>query len=281
MTATVSVGGSFTYTSDELAWWTVEALQLLLGERSGPPPLRSSDEAELVERSGRGDREARRQLVETNLVAVAAAARRSEAAALPVLDRLQQGILGLLGAVATFEPRGGGGFAAHAERSIREALGQALSVRARTVGIPLALAESERRLGRAERALTAQLGRPPRDYELAAEAGISIAQLHATRQAISTIASRQRSDGDEDDVARVELELELTDATLRQAAAALPEVERQVLVLRYGIEDGAPRGLSDASRALGMPRGELVALEEKALERLELEREIRALRSAA
>jgi RNA polymerase primary sigma factor len=250
---TTAAGGSFAYTSDELAWSTVEALQLLLGERSGPPPLGGSAEADLVERSSRGDLHARRQLVEANLAAVVAAARRSEAAALPVLDRLQQGILGLLRAVATFEPSDGGGFAAHAERSIREALEQALSARARTVGIPLSVAE----------------------------AGISIAQLHAVRQAIWTMVPEQEPDGDEDDVARVELELELTDAKLRQAVAALPEPERQVLALRYGIDDGAPRALADTSRALGMPRGELVALEEKALERLELEREIRALRSAA
>jgi RNA polymerase primary sigma factor len=267
---------SVSYMSDELGWATVEALQLLLGERSPAPSLSTAEETELTARPERGDARAKRRAVQANLPAVVAAARRHRGFGLSLLDLIQEGILGLLRAIATFDA-GSGPLSAHAEHSIADALEFAIAEHARRVGIPLPVAECERRLGRAEETLTARLGRPPRVFELAEAAGVSLAGLPATRSVFGAVSPKESAAG----AAQVEVELDLHAEALRRAVSALPELEQRVLGLRYGIDGSEPCPLSDASRVLGVPRGELVALEEEALERLALERELQALRRAA
>jgi RNA polymerase primary sigma factor len=182
------------------------------------------------------------------LARVARSARSRVGCGVPLLDLLQEGVLAL-GAGA----------------DVDEALRRASAERTRTVKVPVRLAEQERALGRAEEELTGELGRAPHEWELADRAGLTLAQARAVREAV------RGAEGEE-------LRVALDEDALAAAAAALPEQERAVIETRYGIAGATPHTLAETAQLLELPRAEILAIEAEALERLAVEREIRALR---
>ena len=152
---------------------------------------------------------------------------------------------------------------------------------------------TQRKVARAENALTLKLDRAPTDEELVAAADVSVADLHALRDAARTVTSLDRPLGEGEDAAFGDLlpadgpapedivHVSLREDMLRRALDELPERERTVVALRYGIDGGEPIPLREIGRQLGITPERVRQIESKALGRLGRMRELAALRQAA
>src|SRR5438445_4639642 len=165
------------YLPHDLAIQTTDAMALFLQEVRRHPLLTRAEEVELAQRIERGDLGAKEQLVNSNLRLVISNARKFQGHDLPLLDLIQEGILGLIRATEKFDWRKGYKFSTYATFWIRQALQRALDNRSRTIRIPVHLGQRERRIARVQRELAARLGREPTDEELADAAELSVADL--------------------------------------------------------------------------------------------------------
>jgi RNA polymerase primary sigma factor len=271
---------------------TVDSLQLFLNEIARFPLLTAKEEVELAQRIERGDRTAKDRMINSNIRLVVSVAKRYQGHDLPLLDLIQEGIIGLIRAVEKFDWRRGYKFSTYATWWIRQAVQRGVVNKARTIRVPVHIADQERRIARAEDRLAIVLGRLPTDAEIAVELGLEEAQVRRTREAPRTVASLDRSVGEDEGVALYELlpsaeetpfegvDSALGTRALWSAVARLPEREREVIRLRYGL-GGDPVSTTKVGAMLGITRQRVQQLEAKALERLAREHELQALREHA
>jgi RNA polymerase primary sigma factor len=271
---------------------TADSLQLFLNEIARYPLLTAREEVELARRIERGDRSAKDRMINSNLRLVVSVAKRYQGHDLPLLDLIQEGIIGLIRAVEKFDWRRGYKFSTYATWWIRQAVQRGVVNKSRTIRVPVHIADQERRIARAEDRLAIVLGRLPTDEEIGSEIGLEEAQVRRAREAPRTVASLDRHVGEDEGVALYELlpsqdetPFEGVDAALGtralwSAVARLPEREREVIRLRYGL-DGDPVSTTKVGAMLGITRQRVQQLEVKALERLAHERELQALRGHA
>jgi RNA polymerase primary sigma factor len=281
------------YRNPELAETTTDALQLFFNEMRKYPLLTKEEEIELAQAVERGDLEAKDRLINSNLRLVVSNARRYMRQDLNLLDLIQEGILGLIRASEKFDWRKGYKFSTYATFWIRQAIQRALESKERTIRVPNQVAQRERKVMRLERELATKLGRDPTTAEVAQAAELDPAQVEEIRDLTRVVTSLDRPVGDEDASAlgefiqdersgpAEEVHMSLQDATLRHAVQELPEEERKVIQLRYGINGDEPTPLREASRRLELKPSEVKELEGRALERLGRVREVEALRDAA
>jgi len=281
------------YINDDLAGRTTDAMSLFLQEVRRHPLLTRDDEVELAKRIERGDMEAKSRLVNSNLRLVISNARKYQGHDLPLLDLIQEGILGLIRATEKFDWRKGYKFSTYATFWIRQAIQRALDNRARTIRIPVHLGQRERKVARAHRELAARLGRDPTDEELVQAAEITPGELEEARAASRVVTSLDRPVGEGEDTAfgallaspergpEEEVDIILREDALRRALEQLPEREREVVRLRYGVGGDEPTPLSETGRRLGISQDTVRRLERKALAELAESRELDALRPAA
>jgi RNA polymerase primary sigma factor len=273
---------------------TTDALQLFLNEIGRHPLLTKAQEQALAKRVEEGDEAAKAQMINANLRLVVSLARRYQGHDLPLLDLIQEGVFGLIRAVEKFDWRKGFKFSTYATFWIRQAIQRGIENKARTIRIPVNVSQRERRVERVERELTIKLGRPPIDEEVVRAAEISLEHLADVRDLARTVTSLDKPVGESDESALGELlpargastEEEvivgMQETAISRALEGLPEVERHVLQLRYGIAGGeGPYPLTETGRRLGISADRVRDVERRALERLSLNREIGALREAA
>jgi RNA polymerase primary sigma factor len=281
------------YVNDDLAQQTTDAMSLFLQEVRRYPLLTREEEVELAKRMERGDLDAKERLINSNLRLVISNARKYQGHELPLLDLIQEGILGLIRAAEKFDWRKGYKFSTYATFWIRQALQRALDNRSRTIRIPVHLGQRERKIGRVQRELIAQTGREPSDEELAAAAELTLDDVREAREAARVVTSLDRPVGEEEDTSfgsllpsgerspEEEVDIMLREDALRRAVEQLPEPEREVVKLRYGINGDTPTPISEAGRRLGMSQDAVRRLERKGLNELAESRELEALRPAA
>jgi RNA polymerase primary sigma factor len=284
-----------TYSNHDVAVQTTDALQLFLNEAARYPLLTAAEEVELAKRIERGEKAAKDRMINSNLRLVVSIAKKYQGHGLSLLDLIQEGIIGLIRAVEKFDWRRGFKFSTYATWWIRQAVQRGVANKSRTIRIPVHIAEREQKIARAERELTAKLERPPTDAEVAKQAKLSTKHVREVRQAARAVTSLDRPLGDDGDAASLgdlmandeatveeEVEVSLQEETLHRALADLPEREREVLRLRYGLDgETDPHSLEAIGRELGLTRERVRQIEANALERLALRREIGALRTAA
>ena len=259
---------------------TTDALQLFLREAGRHPLLTAAREVALAKRIERGDEEAKRQMIQSNIRLVVSIAKKYRNQGLPFLDLIQEGTLGLMRAVEKFDYRKGYKFSTYATWWIRQAVARALADTARTIRMPVHIVERLQKLNRAERTLITQLGREPSLEEIAEEANLPIEQARQVRAAASVVTSLDQPVGDQEQAVFGEfvagegllpdeqVELSLRSQALQQALAALSERERLVLVLRYGLADDEPETLEEIGCRLGLTRERIRQIEVEALRRL-------------
>jgi RNA polymerase primary sigma factor len=282
-----------TFRNGELAAATTDALQLFLNEIRRYPLLTADEEVELAKRIEQGDLEAKERMINSNLRLVVSIAKKYQGQELSLLDLIQEGIFGLIRAAEKFDWRKGYKFSTYATFWIRQAIQRGLANKARTIRIPVHIGQRERKIARAERELLAKLGREPTDEEIARLAELPLAQVEEVREAARTVTSLDRPVGEEGETALGELleggappvdeevEVSLSEQLLRRTIEELPEPERNVIRLRYGINGDDPQPLRETGRRLGLSAERVRQLESKALKRLATRRELEALREVA
>jgi RNA polymerase primary sigma factor len=282
-----------TYVNGDLAIATTDALQLFLNEAGRWPLLTKEEEVELAKRIERGDAEAKERMINSNLRLVVSIAKKYQGHGLSLLDLIQEGIIGLIRAVEKFDWRRGFKFSTYATWWIRQAVQRGVANKARTIRIPVHIADREQRIARAERALAPKLGRQPTEEEVAKQAKLPLKQVREVRQAARAITSLDRPVGSENEASLGELfaaeqappdeevTVSLEQDVLRRAVAQLPEREREVVKRRYGLNgDRDPASLEAIGRELGLTRERVRQIEARALEQLAVNREVEALKVA-
>ena len=282
-----------TFRNGELAAATTDALQLFLNEIRRYPLLSAEQEIDLSKRIEQGDLGAKERMINSNLRLVVSIAKKYQGQELSLLDLIQEGIFGLIRAAEKFDWRKGYKFSTYATFWIRQAIQRGLANKARTIRIPVHIGQRERKIVRAERELSAKLGREPTDEEIAAAAELPLDQVDEVRDAARTVTSLDRPIGEDGDTALGdmleagappvdhEVEVSLSEELLRRTIDELPETERDVIRLRFGFENDDPQPLRETGRRLGLSAERVRQIESRALKRLAMRRELEALREVA
>ena len=237
-----------TYVNGDLAVMTTDSLQLFLNEAGRYPLLTAAEEVELAKRIEHGDKEAKDIMINSNLRLVVSIAKKYQGHGLSLLDLIQEGIIGLIRGVEKFDWRRGYKFSTYATWWIRQAVQRGVANKSRTIRIPVHIIEREQKMSRAERELMAKLERPPTDEEIAKKAKLPLKQVREVREAARAVASLDKPVGDAGDTAFGDLvatergnveevvTVSLGEDALHRAVEMLPERERTVIKLRYGLD---------------------------------------------
>ena len=282
------------YVNGDLVTATADSLQQFLNEAGRYPLLTAAEEVELAKRIERGDQEAKDRMINSNLRLVVSIAKRYQGHDLALLDLIQEGIIGLIRAVEKFDWRKGFKFSTYATWWIRQAVQRGVANKSRTIRIPVHIVEREQKVARAERALVVELERTPTEEEIAKRAALPVEQVREVKRAARAVTSLDKPIGEDDsgslgdlfaaEQAPVEEELEvsLRQEALHRALGELPEREREVIKLRFGLNgDRDPLSLEAIGRHLGLTRERVRQIEAEALGLLAMQREIAALQEVA
>ena len=272
---------------------TTDALQLFLNQLWRYPLLTADDEIELAKCIEQGDLEAKERMINSNLRLVVSIAKKYQGQNLSLMDLIQEGIFGLIRAAEKFDYRKGYKFSTYATFWVRQAIQRGVANKARTIRIPVHIGQRERKIAGASRDLEARLGREPSALEIAEEADLPIDQVYEVRAAARTVTSLARAVGEDGDTSfgdllpsdepepEDEIDVSLAREALHRTVEDLPEPERRVIRLRYGIDGGEPKPLRETGRELGLSAERVRQLESRALKRLATESRLDALREAA
>jgi RNA polymerase primary sigma factor len=272
---------------------SLDSLRLYLRSIGQVDLLTAAQEVELAKRIERGDMVAKRQMVEANLRLVVSIAKGYLGRGLSFLDLIQEGSLGLIRAVEKFDYRRGYKFSTYATWWIRQAVTRAIADKARTIRIPVHMVEKLNRVTHVERQLVQSLGREPEPYEIAAELRWPLDEVRDILRVSQLPVSLEKPVGDEDEselgdfVADDEVAQPFEEASehlqregVRRALDALPERERQVIELRYGLSGLEPLTLEEVGRTFGVTRERIRQIETNTLKKLRALPEAQMLREA-
>ncbi len=273
---------------------SLDSLRLYLRAIGRVGLLTAEQEVMLARRIERGDMDAKQHMIEANLRLVVSIAKSYLGRGLTFLDLIQEGSMGLIRAVEKFDYRRGYKFSTYATWWIRQAVTRAIADKGRTIRIPVHMVEKLNNVVHVERQLVQQLGRDPTPAEIAAELKTTVREvrdvLRLAQQPISLekpIGEEEESElGDfvEDQTAESPFELaaeRLRRENLRRALAALPEREREVIEMRFGLTGERPYTLEEVGRAFNVTRERIRQIENHTLKKLEALPEAQRLRDAS
>ena len=273
---------------------SLDSLRLFLRSIGRVELLTADQEIELARQIERGDMGAKRHMVEANLRLVVSIAKGYLGRGLGFLDLIQEGSLGLIRAVEKFDYRRGYKFSTYATWWIRQAVTRAIADKARTIRIPVHMVEKLNRVGHVERQLVQRLGREPEPAEIATELKVTVREVRDILRVAQMPVSLEKPVGDEDEselgdfVADETTEEPFETATeslqredIQRALDALPQRERQVIELRYGLRGHEPLTLEEVGRAFGVTRERVRQIENNTLKKLKQLPEAQRLREIA
>jgi RNA polymerase primary sigma factor len=259
---------------------STDALTLFLNRAGRYPLLTAAEEVALAKRIERGDAAAKERMINSNLRLVISIAKRYQGHDVPLLDLVQDGVIGLNRAVEKFDWRRGFKFSTYATWWIRQACQRAIASQSRTIRVPSHVEERRVKLSRARRQLETRLGREPTRDELAEATGLSQAHVDEALDVAEARVSLNQTVGAEDegelgDLFRDPGAADPADEALRsverlgirRSVAGLPELERRVVELRFGL-NGDPQPLESIGKELGISRERVRELEADALTKL-------------
>lgn len=260
---------------------TEDPVRMYLKEIGTVPLLSADEELVLAKRKAEGDEHAKERLIEANLRLVVSIAKRYTGRGMSFLDLVQEGNLGLIKGVEKFDYTKGYKLSTYATWWIRQSVTRALADQARTIRVPVHMVETINKMSKMQRKLTLELGYEPSVSELADALDMSEEKVMEIMQIAREPASLETPIGEEDDsnlgdfVADnnvVTPEGNVESVMLREHIDALlgdlKERERQVIVLRFGLEDGHPRTLEEVGKEFNVTRERIRQIEAKALRKL-------------
>ena len=258
-----------------------DPVRMYLKEIGRFPLLTSEEEQDLARKMSEGSDEAKRRMTEANLRLVVSVARRYTGRGMQLLDLIQEGNLGLMKAVDKFDYTKGYKFSTYATWWIRQSITRAIADQARTIRIPVHMAETINKILRKSRELMQELGHEPSAEEIAEEIGMTAEKVREILRIAQEPVSLETPVGEEED-SRVGdfipaeeasdpadlANLVLMREELRKILATLSPRERRVLELRYGLGGGRPRTLEEVGREFNVTRERIRQIEAKALRKL-------------
>ena len=260
---------------------TEDPVRMYLKEIGTVPLLTAEEELRLAKRKAEGDEVAKDRLIEANLRLVVSIAKRYTGRGMSFLDLVQEGNLGLIKGVEKFNYEKGYKLSTYATWWIRQSVTRALADQARTIRVPVHMVETINRMSKMQRKLTLELGYEPSSAELAEALDMSESKVLEIMQIAREPASLETPIGEEDDsnlgdfVAdnnTVTPEANVESVMLREhidlLLQDLKDRERQVIVLRFGLEDGHPRTLEEVGKEFNVTRERIRQIEAKALRKL-------------
>jgi RNA polymerase primary sigma factor len=271
----------------------LDSLQQFLNEARRYPLLTAAEEIELAKRIERGDMAAKDRMINSNLRLVVSIAKKYQGQGLTLGDLIQEGVIGLIRAAEKFDWRRGFKFSTYATLWIRQAIQRGLHNTSRTIRMPVHIAQRERKISRVERELNVKLGREPSIEEIAQVAELPVEEVEEIKKASQPMASLDQPVGDDGDSAfgdflssdkpepQEEVVMNFRDEAVRRALDKLPERERDVVELRFGVGLAEPTPLRETGRVLGMSAERVRQLEERALRQLAESGDLDSLREAA
>ena len=272
---------------------SLESLEIFFREARAHRLLTAAEEIDLAKRIERGDLEAKTRMINANLRLVVSQARRYQGHGLPLEDLVQEGMLGLIRAVEKFDWRKGFKFSTYGILWIRQAIQRGLQNSGRTIRVPVHVAQRQVKVRKVETELALKLGREPTDEEVAAVTELPIEQVTEVRELAASITSLDQPVSDDGETALSDLlrsdrpqpEDEVADhwrdTQVAEVLARLPELERNVIQLRFGLGGDEPRTVRQTGAELGITTSQAGELERRALSALARTPELVALRPAA
>jgi RNA polymerase primary sigma factor len=273
---------------------SLDSLRLYLRAIGRVSLLTAEQEVTLARRIERGDMLAKQQMIEANLRLVVSIAKSYLGRGLTFLDLIQEGSMGLIRAVEKFDYRRGYKFSTYATWWIRQAVTRAIADKGRTIRIPVHMVEKLNKVVHVERQLIQQLGREPTPDEIAAELETTVREVRDVLRMAQQPISLEKPVGEEDDSALGDFVEDQTAESpfeqaaerlrrenLRRALAALPEREREVIEMRFGLTGERPYTLEEVGRAFNVTRERIRQIENHTLKKLEALPEAQRLRDAS
>jgi RNA polymerase primary sigma factor len=270
-----------------------DSLDLFLRRARAHPLLTAAEEVELTKRIERGDLEAKDRMINSNLRLVVSQARRYQGHGLPMEDLVQEGMLGLIRAVEKFDWRRGFKFSTYGTLWIRQAIQRGLQNHGRTIRVPVHVAQRQVKVRKIESELNTKLGREPTDEEIADVAELPVEEVAELRELSRGLASLDQPVGEEGETSFGDLLASDTPEPDQQVADAdrdnrvnavvesLPEAERSVIRLRFGLAGQEAMTIKQTGTELGISLSRARELEEQGLRRLAGSPELGELRQAA
>jgi RNA polymerase primary sigma factor len=270
---------------------TGDSIRMYLAEIGRVRLLTHADEIRLAKGIARGDKRCKDKLVEANLRLVVSIAKKYRNRGVSFLDLIQEGNLGLIRAAEKFDHNKGFKFSTYATWWIRQAITRAIADKGRTIRIPVHMVEKVNKFHRTHRRMVQLLGREPSDEEIAHELKVPVEEILRLQEISQRSISLETPVGDDDsselgDFLEDAASATPTDAVsesllklhLREALDELPERERQIIELRFGMKDDRPRTLEEVGREFDITRERVRQIQMKTLNLLREQRRTQNLR---
>jgi RNA polymerase primary sigma factor len=261
---------------------SLDSLRLYLREIGKVNLLTADQEVYLAKRIERGDMVAKTQMIEANLRLVVSIAKSYLGRGLSFLDLIQEGSLGLIRAVEKFDYRKGYKFSTYATWWIRQAVTRAIADKARTIRIPVHMVEKLNKVVHIERQLVQRLGREPKPEEIADELEMTTEEVREILRMAQLPVSLEKPIGEEEESSLGDFvqdeaaespydtaQLSLRREDIENALSSLPDRERKVIELRFGLKGEQPCTLEEVGRAFGVTRERIRQIENNTLKKLE------------
>jgi RNA polymerase primary sigma factor len=269
---------------------STDSLQRFLTDIARVELLTAAKEVELAKRIERGDHRAKQEMIEANLRLVVSIAKRYRGRGLPLLDLIQEGAIGLGRAAEKFDHRRGFKFSTYATWWIKQAVARGLADKARTIRVPVHVVETLNRISRSQHTLSARLGRAPTPVEVERDLGLTAGEVEQILAWAQATVSLDKPVGESEDVelglAQLipdasepppdeALEMASRNEALWRILGRLPDRERRILELRYGLTGERPHTLEEVGRAFNVTRERIRQIESQSLRKLRALHEIR------